>query len=325
MTSPGISTVGACVISCSISAIGNSGARSAGRPAPSCRDATAAAAARGDRAARCTTRSGSGPGASTKRVGGVRGHAGLLRVTGAVAISRTSAVGSSARTSASPTRTASKPAAATRRGVVGRTDRRLRDRDHLGREHRRQAGRDAEVLGERREVAAVDADDVRARAQRPLDLARVVRLDEHAEAERDRERVQVGEQRVVGDRGDDQQDRVGADGARLVDLHLVDREVLAQARQASWRRARPAGRRRCRRSTGWSVSTESATAPPASYAFAVGPGIEVGREVALRRRPALQLADRPRPGRRPGAAPAVKSRVGGASSAVLRSRSRVCG
>ena len=46
-----------------------------------------------------------------------------------------------------------------------------------------------------------------------------------------RERVQVGEQRVVGQGGDDQQDRVGADRARLVDLDLVDREVLAQHRK----------------------------------------------------------------------------------------------
>ena len=61
--------------------------------------------------------------------------------------------------------------------------------------------RDAEVLGERREVAAVDADDPGAGAERALELGRVVRLDQHAEPEAVGERVEVGEQRVVGQRG----------------------------------------------------------------------------------------------------------------------------
>ena len=68
-------------------------------------------------------------------------------------------------------------------------------------------------------------------AERALDLAGVVGLDEHTETEAIGERVQIGEQRVVRDRGRDQQDRVGTDRARLVHLHLVDREVLAQHRQ----------------------------------------------------------------------------------------------
>ena len=64
-------------------------------------------------------------------------------------------------------------------------------------------------------------------AQRALQLGVVVRLDEHRQAQAHREIVEIGQQRIVGQRRDDQQQRVGADGAGLVDLHLVDGEVLA--------------------------------------------------------------------------------------------------
>ena len=64
-----------------------------------------------------------------------------------------------------------------------------------------------------------------------LELALVVDLDERVEVERARLAQQVVE--VVGlERGDDQQDRVGARRGRLVQLVRVDDEVLAQHRQA---------------------------------------------------------------------------------------------
>ena len=72
-------------------------------------------------------------------------------------------------------------------------------------------------------------------AQRPFQLGVVVGLDEHVEPELDGEGVQVGEQRVVGERGDDEQHRVGADGPGLEHLHLVDDEVLAQDRHVDRR------------------------------------------------------------------------------------------
>ena len=125
---------------------------------------------------------------------------------------RTSAAGSSARTSASPTSTASNPAAAIRSRVGGDCAPRTRRRATTSAGSSADSdSAHAEVLGERGEVAAVDADDARAGRERALDLGLVVRLDEHAEAELGRERVQIGEQRVVGQRGHDQQDRVGAD------------------------------------------------------------------------------------------------------------------
>ena len=73
---------------------------------------------------------------------------------------------------------------------------------------------------------------------------------------------------VVRERGEDQEDRVGADGPGLVDLDLVDREVLAQHRaprtasRAAWRSATEPPK------YGASVSTLSAVAPPAAYSLA---------------------------------------------------------
>ena len=99
------------------------------------------------------------------------------------------------------------------------------------------------------------------------------------------------EKPVVVERGDDEEHGVGADRPGLVDLGLVDREVLAQDRAA-----RPSARAACRSSTdppknARSVSTDSAAAPPVSYAFATTPGSRSGRELALRRRPPLDLGD----------------------------------
>jgi len=67
-----------------------------------------------------------------------------------------------------------------------------------------------------------------------------------------------------------------------------------------------------------------ATAPPASYAFAVGPG---SRSIARSPFDGDFRFSSPMTPTRPfaGRSDAAKSRVGGASSAVLRSRSRVCG
>ena len=70
-----------------------------------------------------------------------------------------------------------------------------------------------------------------------LELALVVDLDEGVEVERARLAQQLVE--LVGlQRGDDQQDRVGARGGGLVELVRVDDEVLAQHRQVRGRARR---------------------------------------------------------------------------------------
>ena len=89
--------------------------------------------------------------------------------------------------------------------------------------------------------------------------SRVVDLHEHVEVERERVAVQPLQLARL-QRGDDQQDRVGARDRRLEQLVRVDDEVLAQDRQLAAARA-------ARRSSseppkcGRSVSTDSAAAP----------------------------------------------------------------
>ena len=86
------------------------------------------------------------------------------------------------------------------------------------------------------QVAVVDADQRRLQPQRAVQLGAVVHFDQHRHAERLRRGLEVGQLRVVEDRRD-QQDAVGADRARLVDLVGVDDEVLAQHRQLAGTRA----------------------------------------------------------------------------------------
>ena len=100
---------------------------------------------------------------------------------------------------------------------------------------------DAEV----RQVAVVDPEHVGLDLERGLELALVVDLDERVEVERAR-LVQQALELVQLERGDDQQDRVGAGRGGLVELVGVDDEVLAQDGQRRRRRAPRAGRRASR-------------------------------------------------------------------------------
>ena len=100
------------------------------------------------------------------------------------------------------------------------------------------------------QVAVVDADHVGVELERDLELALVVDLDEHVEVERARLARAGASSSSRLERGDDQQDRVGAGGRRLVELVGVDDEVLAQDRQVASPRAPRAGRRASRRSAG---------------------------------------------------------------------------
>ena len=77
------------------------------------------------------------------------------------------------------------------------------------------------------EVAVVDAEHVGLDLERGLQLALVVDLDERVEVQRGGLVQQVLQLRQL-ERGDDQQDRVGARRGRLVELVRVDDEVLAQ-------------------------------------------------------------------------------------------------
>ncbi len=95
------------------------------------------------------------------------------------------------------------------------------------------------------------------------------------------------------ERGDDQQDRVGAGGRGLVDLVRVDDEVLAQHRQLAWPRGPRAGRRASRRS---GTARSGPTAPRRRRARrrARPPHADALADRARRRRAALVLGDHAR-------------------------------
>ena len=92
-----------------------------------------------------------------------------------------------------------------------------------------------EVDGEIVKIAVVHAEDFRAELDGTVSFVLVDHLGEHVHVERlgDGSQVRV---LLVGKDGEHEQDRVGAEVARGVDLDLVDDEVLAQYRQMGRRR-----------------------------------------------------------------------------------------
>ena len=144
---------------------------------------------------------------------------------------------------------------------------------------------------ERRQVAGVDADDRGPGVERAVGLGLGVHLDQRRHAER-LDPLQQADQRVLLERGDDQQDDVGAVRPRLVHLVAGDDEVLAQHRHVD------------DRADGVQVGLRAAEAPPlgehADHAGAAG-GVLAGElggvgdvgEVALGRAAPLDLGDDP--------------------------------
>ena len=253
--------------------------------------AAAVAAARAGRAARCTRPSGSASVGRSNRA--IRN----LRVSGAPRGRDQRAA--SARGILGPhERLAHEHRVEAGRGhphrVVRGADRTLGDRDRRPAEMRGERRGDVEVLGERAEVAGVR----RRRSGASSASARSSSAASWASTSTPRPRpvarsAQLAHVAVVGQGGEDQQDRVGADRAGLVDLHLVDREVLAQHRN----RARVPSRLEIGDRTS-EVRRVGEDAQRRRAARGVGRsergGIQVRGEVALRRRPALDLGDETR-------------------------------
>src|SRR5207302_2377610 len=87
---------------------------------------------------------------------------------------------------------------------------------------------------ERLQIPGVDAQQIRLAERRRLELALLVNFAEHRHLQLAGERSELLEQR--GRRGcGDEQHRVGAKSARLIDLEDADDEVLAQDRQRDCR------------------------------------------------------------------------------------------
>ena len=124
--------------------------------------------------------------------------------------------------------------------------------------------------------------------ERALELGAIVGFDHDGEAETHRKLMEVGEDHVVGNGGDDQQCRVGSDGARLEHLDLVDDEVLAEDRE----RAGGAGTLQVvDRSAEERAIGEHGEASRPTLGVSLGGRrrIEIRRQLALRRRAALDL------------------------------------
>ncbi len=144
------------------------------------------------------------------------------------------------------------------------------------------------------QVALVHADEGGARGgQAPLELGLVVDLEQHIDPELHGQGVEVAQLGVV-EGGDDEEHGVGAHGPGVRHVTRVDREVLAEHRQ------RDRGPRRLEVGRGSAeVGTVGEHGQAGRAALGVGPsglrGVEVGRQVALRRGPALHLGDHCQP------------------------------
>src|SRR5881628_525714 len=110
----------------------------------------------------------------------------------------------------------------------------LADHDRAERDQRQELERGRDPRLERSEIAVVDPDDAAADRERLVHFGGGVALDQRREAESLRGGEQLREPRGLEDR-DDQEHRVGAGRARLPELVLVDREVLAQERHVDRR------------------------------------------------------------------------------------------
>src|SRR5438093_808090 len=110
----------------------------------------------------------------------------------------------------------------------------LADHDRAERDQRQELERGRDPRLERSEIAVVDPDDAAADRERLVHFGGGVALDQRREAESLRGGEQLREPRGLEDRGD-QEHRLGAGRARLPELVLVDREVLAQERHVDRR------------------------------------------------------------------------------------------
>src|SRR5436190_23716478 len=103
----------------------------------------------------------------------------------------------------------------------------LADHDVVARDQRREALGRFESCLEGLQVAVVDADQSRLEPQGTVEFRLVVDLDQHVHAVTERRVFQRGRRRIV-DAGHDDQNAIGAPGARLRRLVGLEHEVLAQ-------------------------------------------------------------------------------------------------
>ena len=202
---------------------------------------------------------------------------------------RVAAATSACRIRLSPTRIARTPASRSRVTSAGVRDAALADEQPVGRHQRRQTLGHSERRLEGLQIAVVDADERRGEVQRPLELRLVMHLEEHVHAERQRhlfERLCLG----VRHRRHDDEDAVGAPGARLEHLVGLEHEIFSERRKGGRRTRCGQEFRRALERRRVGQHREAGRA-----ARLVGPRqrrrIEIGADQALRRARLLDLRD----------------------------------
>ena len=101
------------------------------------------------------------------------------------------------------------------------------DDNALRRNFRRQLFADGQRCLECPQIAIIDADQARTQSQRAIELGFVMNLQQHIHAEIEGRVLDVLGGRVIERRHDDE-DAIGAPGARFRDLIDVEHEILAQ-------------------------------------------------------------------------------------------------
>ena len=159
-----------------------------------------------------------------------RHWAASARVNDPVRSARVAAATSSCRIRLSPTRKARTPEPRQAVEVGMGEDAALGDDDAVRRHARREALGRGKRRGEALEVAVVDADERRVEAQRPVELGLVMHLGENVHAESARCLGQAPCGRIVNG-GENDEDAIGAERARLDHLIGIEHKVLAQDRE----------------------------------------------------------------------------------------------
>ena len=151
---------------------------------------------------------------------------------------------------------------------------------------------------ERAQVPLVDPDQARPGRERPLELGLVVHLHQRGQTERGRPSVKP-RQLLVVERGGDQQDGIGPHEAGIDDVELGHGEVLAQDREVRRRRGPPQVVDRAAEVLRVGQHREARCAA-GDVLLGHQIGLEVGIEIALGRRAALDLGDAGEPARPAG-------------------------
>ncbi len=204
-------------------------------------------------------------------------------------IARVAAATSSCRIRLSPIRKVVTPHLRQPRQIGGREKPAFADHQAVLRHPRRQAFGRCQRGFEGVEVAVVDADHLGFEFQRAVQFGLVMHFDQHIHAVAEGGGFEIGGQRVIDHRHDDQ-DAIAAPGAGFGHLIGIEQEVLAQCRKR--RRGAGSGEEFGRALKGWRVGQDRETGGTTRLiGEGKSRGIEVGADQALGGARLLDLGD----------------------------------